>query len=58
MPRAKQVAVSEMRVGILVTIGLILMAALILQQSWGVAWFSKSIRAITYLPDVGVVGWD
>ncbi len=42
-----------MKVGILVTIALFLMAALILQQSWGVAWFSQFVRAVTYLPDVG-----
>ncbi len=42
-----------MKVGILVTIALLLMAALILQQSWGVAWFAKSEKAVTYLPDVG-----
>lgn len=53
MPQRKQVSISEMKVGILVTVALILMAALILQQSWGVAWFTPSIRAITYLPDVG-----
>ena len=42
-----------MKVGILVTVALILMAALVLQQSWGVAWFTPSERVITYLPDVG-----
>ena len=42
-----------MKVGIFVTIALLLLATLILQQSWGVNWFSKSIKAVTYLPDVG-----
>jgi phospholipid/cholesterol/gamma-HCH transport system substrate-binding protein len=53
MANQKQVNLAEMKVGILVTVALLLMAALILQQSWGVAWFSKTVKAITYLPDVG-----
>ncbi len=42
-----------MKVGIFVTIALLLLATLILQQSWGVNWFSKSLKVVTYLPDVG-----
>ncbi len=53
MPQRKQVSISEMKVGILVTAALILMAGLILQQSWGVAWFTSYVKIITYLPDVG-----
>lgn len=44
---------AQMKVGILVTISLFLLAVLILQQSWGVDWFSRAVKAITYLPDVG-----
>jgi phospholipid/cholesterol/gamma-HCH transport system substrate-binding protein len=53
MPRKKQVSLAEMKVGIFVTIALLLLAILILQQSWGVNWFAKSEKAITYLSDVG-----
>jgi phospholipid/cholesterol/gamma-HCH transport system substrate-binding protein len=53
MPMKKQVSIAEMKVGILVTIALVIVAALILQQNWGVAWFSPSVKAITYLHDVG-----
>jgi phospholipid/cholesterol/gamma-HCH transport system substrate-binding protein len=53
MPSKKQVTLAEMKVGIFVTIALLLLSALILQQSWGVNWFSKNAKAITYLPDVG-----
>jgi len=42
-----------MKVGIFVTIALILLATLILQQSWGINWFKKSVMAVSYLPDVG-----
>ena len=42
-----------MKVGIFVIIALLLLAILILQQSWGVSWFSKSLKMLTYLPDVG-----
>ena len=42
-----------MKVGILVTVSLLILAAAILQQSWGIDWFSRSVQAITYLPDVG-----
>ncbi len=44
---------AQMKVGIFVTIALLLLAALILQQSWGIDWFSGSVKAVTYLPDVG-----
>jgi len=53
MPQKKQVTLAEMKVGIFVTIALLILATLILQQSWGVNWFSKSVKAVTYLPDVG-----
>jgi phospholipid/cholesterol/gamma-HCH transport system substrate-binding protein len=53
MPLKKQVTLAEMKVGIFVTVALFLLATLILQQSWGVNWFTKSIKVITYLPDVG-----
>ncbi len=53
MPQKRQVSLAEMKVGIFVTIALLLLATLILQQSWGVNWFSRSLKAITYLPDVG-----
>lgn len=53
MPSKKQVTIAEMKVGIFVTVALLLLTTLILQQSWGINWFSKSARVITYLPDVG-----
>ncbi|MBN1566756.1 MAG: MCE family protein [Acidobacteria bacterium] len=53
MPAKKQVALAQMKVGIFVTIALLLLATLILQQSWGVNWFKKSVKMVTYLPDVG-----
>lgn len=42
-----------MKVGIFVMIALVLLATLILQQSWGISWFSRSVKMLTYLPDVG-----
>lgn len=42
-----------MKVGIFVVIALILLSALILQKSWGLDWLSKSVKAVTFLPDVG-----
>jgi phospholipid/cholesterol/gamma-HCH transport system substrate-binding protein len=42
-----------MKVGIFVTIAFILLSILILQQSWGFDWFARSVKAVTYLPDVG-----
>ena len=53
MPQKKQVSAAQLKVGILVTIALLLLAAFILQQSWGVAWFTPTAKTITYLPDVG-----
>jgi phospholipid/cholesterol/gamma-HCH transport system substrate-binding protein len=53
MPLKKKVRLAEMKVGIFVTIALLLLVALILQQSWGINWFSKSAKALTYLTDVG-----
>jgi phospholipid/cholesterol/gamma-HCH transport system substrate-binding protein len=53
MATKRQVSIAEMRVGVFVTIALLLLAAVILQQSWGVNWFTTSAKAITYLPDVG-----
>src|SRR5512139_3753197 len=53
MPHKRQVSLAEMKVGIFVTIALLLFSALILQQSWGLSWFSKSLKMVTYLPDVG-----
>jgi len=42
-----------MKVGLFVTVALMLLSALILQQSWGLNWFSRSVKVVTYLPDVG-----
>lgn len=42
-----------MKVGIFVVVALVLLLTLILQQSWSLNWFSKSAKAVTYLPDVG-----
>jgi phospholipid/cholesterol/gamma-HCH transport system substrate-binding protein len=53
MERKRQVALAEVKLGIVVTVALLLLAALILQQSWGVDWFSRTVQAVTYLPDVG-----
>jgi phospholipid/cholesterol/gamma-HCH transport system substrate-binding protein len=53
MPPKKQFKLAEMKVGIFVTIALLLLASFILQQSWGINWFSKSVKVLTYLTDVG-----
>ena len=53
MTQKKQVSLAEMKVGIFVTIALIILAALILQRSWGLSWFEEKEKVITYLPDVG-----
>jgi phospholipid/cholesterol/gamma-HCH transport system substrate-binding protein len=53
MERKRQVALAEIKLGIVVTVALLLLAALILQQSWGVGWFSKTVQVVTYLPEVG-----
>jgi len=42
-----------MKVGLFVTVALILLAAAILQQSWGVRLLTPIVHAITYLPNVG-----
>jgi phospholipid/cholesterol/gamma-HCH transport system substrate-binding protein len=53
MPPKKQIALAQLKVGIFVMIALFLLAALILQQSWGLNWFTRSAKAVTYLTDVG-----
>src|SRR5881397_1755342 len=53
MARQQEVSVSEMKVGILVVLGLVLLCGLILQQSWGINWFSRTQGFLTYLPNVG-----
>jgi phospholipid/cholesterol/gamma-HCH transport system substrate-binding protein len=53
MPLKKQVTIAELKVGIFVIIAVVLLGALILQQSWGVHWFRETVNAITYLGDVG-----
>ncbi len=53
MPPQKKIKIAEMKVGIFVIIALLLLSTLILQQSWGIKWFSKSVKVLTYLPDVG-----
>jgi phospholipid/cholesterol/gamma-HCH transport system substrate-binding protein len=53
MANRQKTSVSELKVGILVTVALLLLAAVILQQSWGINFFGRTAEAITYLPDVG-----
>jgi len=53
MATKKQVSLAGMKVGIFVLVAFILLSILMLQQSWGLNWFTKSIKAVTYLPDVG-----
>ena len=53
MPQAKQLTLAKLKIGIFVLVAFILLSALILQQSWGINWFSSSAKIITYLPDVG-----
>ena len=53
MAQRKQVSASQLKVGILVTIAMLILSVLILQQSWGVDWFTPTVKVITYLPDVG-----
>jgi phospholipid/cholesterol/gamma-HCH transport system substrate-binding protein len=53
MPQRRQTSASQLKVGILVTVAILILSALILQQSWGVDWFTPTVKAITYLPDVG-----
>jgi phospholipid/cholesterol/gamma-HCH transport system substrate-binding protein len=53
MPQKKQVSLAQMKVGIFVIVALLLLSTFILQQSWGIRWFSKSIKMMTFIPDVG-----
>jgi len=53
MPQKKQVRLAQLKVGIFIVAVMILLLALILQQSWGLKWFSKSVSVATYLTDVG-----
>lgn len=53
MSRRQKASISEMKVGIVVTIALLLLAAVILQQSWDINWFTRATKVVTYLPDVG-----
>lgn len=53
MPKKKQVTLAQMKLGIFALIAFLLLSALILQQSWGINWFSDSAKILTYLPDVG-----
>jgi phospholipid/cholesterol/gamma-HCH transport system substrate-binding protein len=53
MPTKQQATLAGMKVGIFVLVAFILLSILILQQSWGFRWFTKSVKAVTYLPDVG-----
>jgi len=53
MATRQKTSIAQMKVGILVTVSLLILAAAILQQSWGINWFARSAKAITYLPDVG-----
>ncbi len=53
MANRQSASIAQMKVGIFVTIALLLLAAVILQQSWGINWFTRTEKALTYLPDVG-----
>lgn len=53
MTRKQKASISEMKVGIVVTIALMMLGLAILQQSWQINWFSRTAKFITYLPDVG-----
>jgi phospholipid/cholesterol/gamma-HCH transport system substrate-binding protein len=53
MPQKKQVRLAELKLGIFIVAAIILFLALILQQSWGLKWFSESVHVVTYLTDVG-----
>lgn len=53
MLQQKRVRLAELKVGILVLVGLLLFLVLILQQSWGIRWFSSSAKVLAYLTDVG-----
>jgi len=53
MPQKKQVRLAELKLGIFIVAAIILFLALILQQSWGLKWFSETVYVLTYLTDVG-----
>jgi phospholipid/cholesterol/gamma-HCH transport system substrate-binding protein len=53
MAQRKQVALSEIKVGILITVALAIFSAVILQRSWGIQILARMEKAVTYLPDVG-----
>jgi phospholipid/cholesterol/gamma-HCH transport system substrate-binding protein len=53
MPKKKQVALAQMKLGIFAVIAFLLLSALILHQSWGISLFSDSAKVVTYLSDVG-----
>ena len=53
MPQKKQVRLAELKLGIFIVAAVILFLVLILQQSWGINWFSESAHVVTYLTDVG-----
>src|SRR5512146_2605718 len=53
MAPRKKASIAQMKVGIVVTIALFLLAMAILQQSWDSNWFSRETKMVTYLPDVG-----
>ncbi len=53
MANRQSASIAQMKVGVFVTIALLLLAAVILQQSWGINWFTRTVKALTYLPDVG-----
>ena len=53
MPQKKQVRVAELKLGIFIAAVVILFLVLILQQSWGLNFFSSSEHIVTYLTDVG-----
>ena len=53
MPQKKQLRLAELKLGVFIIAAIILFLALILQQSWGLNWFSNSVHVVTYLTDVG-----
>ncbi len=53
MPKKKQLTLAQMKLGIFILVTFIVLSALILHQSWGINWFSDSVKVLTYLPDVG-----
>ena len=53
MPQKKQVRLAELKLGVFIVAAAIMFLMLILQQSWGLNWFSGSVQLVTYLPNVG-----